>query len=159
MKRQNKHSVKHRRLRARKLWVNATKRRRIKHFYALPKEIQKELVIVHEYVLARDPGARMKLTGSWLKGTWVSKKADKEFHKHLLEVKNKIGLSDLDIILESEYPFTKEELQALINTKLDVWKMRCDKVNGITVNPGPRYRRLLEIGEKDAVAARAAKRK
>lgn len=133
MKGQNRHSVKSKRRRARKQWIEATKRRRIKHFRALPKRIQSELAILRDYILKQDPSAQMKLTGSWTKGTWADEYTDEAFRRKRLEIKNKLGLSDIDLVLESQYDFNREELQRQITSRLDLWKLPVRSVNGITI--------------------------
>lgn len=132
---QNRKSARCTLARKRKKWLGYTKRRRIKHFVALPMNIRKELNILCAYILERDRYARMKLTGSWQKGTWTTDKQDREFRKHRLELINSLGNSPLHIVLESSVRFTQAELQQLIGTSLKLWLLPCDQVNGITVCP------------------------
>jgi len=75
----------------------------------------------------------MKLTGSWTKGTWADEYTDEAFRRKRLEIKNKLGLSDIDLVLESQYDFNREELQRQITSRLDLWKLPVRSVNGITI--------------------------
>jgi hypothetical protein len=122
--------------RLRKKWKQDAKRRRIRHFNALPAAVAAEVDKLRKYVKENDPYAKMKLTGSWTKGTWVDGRATKEKLRTRLLAENKIGLSPLNIVLESSYPFTTQELQALIKMKLRLWKLPCRHIKGIVLLKG-----------------------
>jgi len=148
MEGQNRHSRKSKLRRARKLWADAAKRRRIRHFRALPKRIQSELETLRRYILSLDPAAQIKLTGSWTKGTWADEYTDADFRRKRLEIKSKLGLSDIDLVVDSTYSFSREELQALVASKLDLWQLPARHVNGIMITPGRPETRKVKLGKK-----------
>lgn len=128
---EDKQVARQKRLREKKIWMGTTRRRRMKDFEALPEKIQQELLIVRKYVIARDPKACLKLVGSWPKGGWANEHTGAAIRAMRLKWKRKAGLSDLDIVIQSEYRFTRSELQPLITERLDVWMLNYKHVTGI----------------------------
>ena len=128
---EDKQVARQKRLREKKIWMGTTRRRRMKDFEALPEKIQQELLIVRKYVIARDPKACLKLVGSWPKGGWANEHIGAAIRGMRLKWKRKAGLSDLDIVIQSEYRFTRSELQPLITERLDVWMLNYKHVTGI----------------------------
>lgn len=112
-------------------WKAAVRRRRIRHFIALPAKIQNELRLICGYIRERDPDARIKLTGSWVKGTWADEHTKQAFRSMRMKMKRRTGLSDLDLVIQSSAQFTNAELQALIATRINVWKLNFDRVKGM----------------------------
>jgi len=115
----------------RSAWEILTSYRCINDFNALPLKIQQELVAIRNYVTTYDPQAAIKLAGSWPNGTWADECSGKVFRAMRTLVRKKPDLSDLDIVINSDRPFTRKELQCLTVTKIDLWKVSYGRITGI----------------------------
>jgi len=112
-------------------WDILIKHRCISDFTALPARIQQELVMIRNYVHRYSPEAPVKLAGSWPRGNWADEYSSSVFRAMRTMIRKKPDTSDLDLVIGSEYPFTRKELQTLVTTKIDLWKVNYDRITGI----------------------------
>jgi hypothetical protein len=98
----------------------------------MPPRVQHEVIKIRDYIRSIDPQARIKLIGSWTRGTWADEHTS-AFLRHMrLAVKRKPGLSDIDLVIDSSFPFKAKELQPFAaTTRIDIWLLNYDRLTGL----------------------------
>lgn len=119
-------------------WRELTKPRRHKSFESLPEEVQQKLLVVQRVIHQYDPAAEIKLVGSWVHGGWADQHTDTEILRLRQLIKGKNGLSDIDVLVESDVELNVWSIPVGAGFELSIIQGKMRSQKGILI---PRHRR------------------
>ena len=119
-------------------WRELTRPRRFKTFESLPEVVQKKLLIARDIIRQYDAQAEVKLVGSWVHGGWADAQTSPEILELRQIIKGKSGLSDLDVLVESNVKLSLSAISAQAGFELSIIQGKLSGQKGILLPPTPK---------------------
>lgn len=117
-------------------WTELKNKRSITRIEDLPGEIKQKMEKLAAYIFQKEPTAKIKLTGSWYKGSWVDTQTDPYTRTLREKITGKKKESDFDIVIQSVKKFGSRELTEAIAMQVHVWNVPYKRARGIEIkNP------------------------
>lgn len=116
-------------------WRELTKPRRHKTFESLPASIQEKLLGIRDIFRQYDQEAEIKLIGSWVHGGWADAQTSPEILELRQIIKGKSGLSDIDVLVESNIRFNLSAIIAQAGFEFSIIQGKLSGQKGILLPP------------------------